>query len=112
VELTLIESNQRKAVFLREVVRALGLFGVKVFADRAEELSNQANLVILRAVERFEKALPVALKLVGQKGRIALLIGDSQIKTASSTLSGVKWEDPLRIPLSHNRSLLVGSLTS
>lgn len=106
--LTLIEANQRKAVFLREVVRALSLSGVTVVADRAESVSEQASLVILRAVERFEKTLPVAHKLVAPAGRIALLIGDAQIQTAKSTLADIRWEDPRPLPLSRNRSLLVG----
>jgi 16S rRNA (guanine527-N7)-methyltransferase len=108
VELTLVEANQRKAVFLREVVRALKLSGVTVFADRAEHLSDQASLVILRAVERFEKVLPIVLRLVAKNGRIALLIGNAQIQIAKTVLGGVEWQDPLPLPLSTSRSLLVG----
>ena len=106
--LTLIEANQRKAVFLREVVRALGLSKVTVFADRAEMLSDQVDLVILRAVEHFEKMLPIALKLAAQNGHIALLIGNAQIQTAKSIIGHVKWQDPLPLPLSKSRSLLIG----
>jgi 16S rRNA (guanine527-N7)-methyltransferase len=106
--LTLIEANQRKAVFLREVVRALSLSGVIVVADRAENVTEQASSVILRAVERFENILSVARKLVAPAGRIALLIGDSQIRTARSALADVQWEDPLSLPLSRGRSLLIG----
>src|SRR6266851_3787490 len=106
--LTLIEANQRKAVFLREVVRALGLSKVSVFSDRADMLSDQVDLVILRAVERFEKVLSVAIKLVAQNGHIALLIGNAQIQTAKSVIGDVKWQDPLPLPLSKSRSLLIG----
>jgi 16S rRNA (guanine527-N7)-methyltransferase len=108
LHLTLIESNHRKAVFLREVVRALGLSAVKVFADRAERLTEQADLVVMRAVERFERALPIASRLVAQNGRIGLLIGNAQIKTAQSSLGEVEWQDPLPLPLSTSRSLLIG----
>ena len=108
LDLTLIESNQRKAVFLREVVRSLNLTDVRVLAERAEKVSERANLVTFRAVERFERILPVALKLVAPAGRMALLIGNSQIKTAQSALAGVQWEDPVSLPLSQSRSLLVG----
>jgi 16S rRNA (guanine527-N7)-methyltransferase len=112
LDLTLIESNQRKAVFLREVVRALGFSGVRIFADRAEQLSERADLVILRAVERFEGILPIAYGLLTQNGRIALLIGDAQIEIAKSHLRNAKWQDPLPLPLSQKRSLLIGHLTS
>ena len=112
LELTLMESNQRKAVFLREVVRALGLSRVRVFADRAEQMSEQASLVILRAVEHFDRILPVAHQLVAPNGRIALLIGNAQAQTARSLLGKVSWLDPFPIPLSHSRSLLVGHLVA
>ena len=112
LNLTLIESNQRKAVFLREVVRALGLPGVRVFANRAEQLSDQASLVILRAVERFEQILPVAHRLVAPNGSIALLIGDAQIRIATSALGDVSWDNAVPLPLSQSRSLLVGRLAA
>jgi 16S rRNA (guanine527-N7)-methyltransferase len=110
LDLTLIESNQRKAVFLREVVRTLNFSNVKVHAERAEQVSAQADLVTLRAVEQFDQILPVALKLIASPGRIALLIGDSQVPAAKSALPAVRWENPSPLPLSQNRSLLVGHL--
>lgn len=106
--LTLVEAHQKKAVFLREVVRALGLSRVKVFGDRAENLSEQSVLVILRAVEHYEQILPVAAKLTASAGRMALLIGDAQIGTARSILTEASWESPVPLPLSRGRSLLVG----
>jgi 16S rRNA (guanine527-N7)-methyltransferase len=109
VELTLIESNQKKAVFLREVIRALGLKHVSVEAARAEHLSVKADIVTLRAVERFEQVLPIARRLVKPRGRLALLIGDAQVQTAKIALSEIDWRNPSRIPLSSNRILLAGS---
>ena len=106
--LTLVEAHLKKAVFLREVVRALGLSRVKVFADRAENLAEQSDLVILRAVERFEQILPIAAKLVAPAGRMALLIGDAQIGTAMSILTEASWDNPVPLPLARGRSLFVG----
>jgi 16S rRNA (guanine527-N7)-methyltransferase len=108
MELTLIESNQKKSAFLREAIRTLNLRNVRVRAERAEHVFAQANLVTLRAVERFQEILPVALKLTARPGRIALLIGNSQVPIAKSVLTDVRWEDPAPLPLSQNRSLLVG----
>jgi 16S rRNA (guanine527-N7)-methyltransferase len=108
LNLTLVEAHGKKAVFLREVARALGFSGVKVFADRAENLKEQADLVVLRAVERFDKILPVAADLVAPAGRLALLIGDVQIESARSILTEPIWENPVVLPLSRGRSLLVG----
>ena len=51
-ELTLIESNQRKATFLRELVRSLHLEQVSIRSTRAETIDAKAGLVTLRAVDR------------------------------------------------------------
>jgi 16S rRNA (guanine527-N7)-methyltransferase len=108
LNLTLIESNQRKATFLREVVRSLKFNSVSVLAERAESVSLSADLVTFRAVERFERILPIAFSLVNSQGRIAILVGSEQIGLAQSTVSGIVWKTPVPIPLSKNRILLVG----
>jgi 16S rRNA (guanine527-N7)-methyltransferase len=107
-QLTLIESQQRKATFLREVVRALGLDGVTVFSARAETYPHTAALVTLRAVERFEKALPLAANLVAPGGRLALLIGENQVNSAHQGLPDLKWQAPVPMPQSSARVLLIG----
>ncbi|MGH9517114.1 MAG: 16S rRNA (guanine(527)-N(7))-methyltransferase RsmG [Terriglobales bacterium] len=107
LELTLIESNHRKATFLREVIRALDLASTTVLTQRAESVSLPADVVTLRAVERFELILPVAFSLLKPGGRIALLIGEAQVEVAKSTLPGIMWHK-LPIPLARNRTLLIG----
>lgn len=109
VEITLIESSQKKSTFLKELTHLLGLKNVKVFSGRAESYPQSADLVTLRAVEKFGKVLPVALKLVSPGGRLALLIGTSQIDLAKSLLGDVQWLVALAIPSSHSRVLLVGT---
>ena len=64
LRVTLIESQHKKATFLREVVRALQLAEVEVFAGRGENFGGRGQLVVLRAVERFEQALPIAASLL------------------------------------------------
>ncbi len=108
LKLTLIESNQRKATFLREVIRALTLTNVDVFSARAEQFSGTASIVTLRAVEQFERTLPVAERLVAPAGRLALLIGEGQVEAARKLLPDLHWQDPLPIPQSSQRVLLVG----
>jgi 16S rRNA (guanine527-N7)-methyltransferase len=108
LDLSLIEANQKKAVFLREVVRALGSTQLRVLSQRAETVQARADLVSLRAVERFERTLPIAQQLLNPGGRIALLIGNGQVKTANSLLLSLRWEEPVPIPLSRGRVLFVG----
>jgi 16S rRNA (guanine527-N7)-methyltransferase len=52
IELTLIDSTQKKALFLDHIVAALGLEGVSVVTGRAEELAYDA-----RYRERFDAVL-------------------------------------------------------
>jgi 16S rRNA (guanine527-N7)-methyltransferase len=110
VGLTLIESNQRKAVFLREVSRALTLTHVNIFAARAEDFpAAQADVVALRAVERFDAALPLAVHLAKNQGRLALLIGQAQFDLVRALAPKVQWSPPVQVPLSLNRILLLGT---
>jgi 16S rRNA (guanine527-N7)-methyltransferase len=110
IQLTLIESNHKKAMFLREAIRTLTLTNVNVFPARAEDYAAApANVVTLRAVERFEKALPVAARLVATAGHLALLIGASQLAAVSGLTLGFDWADPIPVPLSSSRILLIGT---
>jgi 16S rRNA (guanine527-N7)-methyltransferase len=109
VQVTLIESQQKKATFLKELVRALGLSNVKVFGDRAEGYSGTADLVILRAVEKFEQALRMAVRLTNEGGRVALMIGSGQVESAKALAAEVGWSNPLQVPCSISRELLVGT---
>ncbi len=107
ISLTLIESNHKKATFLREVTRALTLTDVNIQNARAETLPKTSfDVVTLRAVERFETILPIAAGLVAPAGRLALLIGSAQLKTAQSALPVYVWSDPLPVPNSRSRILL------
>ena len=120
---TLLESNQRKATFLREVVRTLQLTGVQVVSDRAENFAAQiANhklritdsvTITLRAVERFHQVLPTAVELLQQfpaaSRRLALLIGAAQVEPARAIAGALTWSDPLPIPQSSQRVLLFGN---
>jgi len=106
---TLIESNHKKATFLREVIRALDLTGVDVFPKRAEDFPPaSADVVTLRAVERFDSILPVAAGLVAPGGTLLLLIGrDQQARAAAHPQFA--WRQGWILPGSSNRVLLVGN---
>jgi 16S rRNA (guanine527-N7)-methyltransferase len=109
IALTLIESNQKKATFLREVARALTLKDVRIQNVRAETLPPASyDVVTLRAVERFSDVLPVVAHLLAPCGRVALLISSAQEDLARSGLPGVIWQPPLPVPASRSRVLLLG----
>jgi 16S rRNA (guanine527-N7)-methyltransferase len=108
ISLTLIESNHKKATFLREVTRALTLTNVNIQTVRAESLHAIFNVVTLRAVERFETILPTAASLVSPGGRLALLIGSEQVSQAGTLLPSLHWRSPVPIPLSQSRIVAIG----
>jgi 16S rRNA (guanine527-N7)-methyltransferase len=108
ISLTLIESNQRKATFLREVARTLTLTNINIQNVRAESISQAAfDVVTFRAVERFDAVLPTAAALLKPQGRLALLIGSAQLSRADSLLPDYRFLAPVPIPLSESRILLL-----
>lgn len=123
LRLVLLESKYRKAIFLRELARALRLRDAQVFSGRAQDFpappASAPVTLTLRAVERFEQILPAAARLLAGDGRaaqpdlpkrrLALLIGASQIAAAKTILPGFAWVDPVPVPLSSSRVLLVGN---
>ncbi len=110
VSLTLIESNHKKATFLREVTRALTLTDVNIQNTRAESVTDMSfDVVTLRAVERFESVLPTAARLTSPGGRLALLIGQPQLPQAQSILPALAWSTPISIPNSKSRVLVIAA---
>ena len=112
IHLTMVESNHKKAAFLREVARALTLTNINVITDRAEVLAARPDfprteVVTLRAVEHFEAILPQAVTLLAPRATLALLIGAAQLPrlTAATTM---KWHLPIPIPQSRTRVLSIG----
>ena len=79
-QLTMVESRQRKAAFLREAVRALQLEGTRIEARRMEEvaqdpsLSGFADLMTVRAV-RIDPSLFAAAQTVLRFGGQLMLFG-------------------------------------
>jgi 16S rRNA (guanine527-N7)-methyltransferase len=108
IKLTLIESNHKKAAFLREVARALELRNVEVVTDRAESITGRPfNLVTLRAVEKMKDVLPTAAGLLKPNGRLALFVTARQ--TEALPLSpALQWQTPIPVPQSDARVLLIG----
>ena len=78
LRVTLVEATQKKAAFLSEVARALGLDRVRVVAERAEALTltthrGAYDVATARAVGRLAVLVPWTLPFV-KRGGVALLI--------------------------------------
>jgi 16S rRNA (guanine527-N7)-methyltransferase len=123
-QVTLIESNNKKATFLRELTRALKLPGISVFAGRAEDFRFEhgaaPDVVTLRAVEKFDAAVRVAASLLRDRAqadadrkprRLAMLVGAGQVEAAKALVKDFTWQSPVAMPGSGNRVLLIGNLS-
>jgi 16S rRNA (guanine527-N7)-methyltransferase len=95
---TLIESHQRKAVFLREASR--GLPGVKVLAKRAEEVRDGLDVAISRAVSYRD--LAPTLKVLAPN---ADLLSGAEEPPAQM---GFEWKEPVPLPWGKARFLWIG----
>jgi 16S rRNA (guanine527-N7)-methyltransferase len=111
LSIILIESNQKKATFLAEVVRELCLKNVEVRRYRMEDVQlndENVNFVTARALGIDKTFLNWSRNSLNQAGSVVLWLGDTD--AARITLSaGWKWAGPIRIPQSDRRVILHGS---
>ena len=110
LEVLLVESNIKKSTFLAEVARELGLSGMSVLVRRYEELGEEIvplDFVCSRALGEFANFLTWARsERVGAR-RAILWVGGNDIEEVV-TVEGWEWKDPIAIPHSLRRFLLVG----
>lgn len=112
IEVTLVESQGKKAAFLGEAVRSLGL-SAKVYAARAETLTQKFDCVAMRAVDRMTEAVRVAARLVTAGCWLALMTTHrdlDELKWAAGI--GFDWGEPTRLPGSTDRIVAQGKKQS
>jgi 16S rRNA (guanine527-N7)-methyltransferase len=113
LELILVESNIKKGTFLAELVRELELEGARVLISRYEELGEElapVDFILSRALGEFPSFLEWAASDVVSAHGVALWIGGRDLEEVQkSTLW--QWREPIPVPNSLRRYLLVGSKT-
>lgn len=108
IAVTLAESQGKKAAFLREAVRVVGI-AARVYEGRAESLTERFDCVALRAVDRMAGAVRVACRLIQRDGWLALLATTASIAALQgATGPGLLWEAPACLPGAGSRVLLLG----
>jgi len=110
LELVLIESNARKAAFLSEVTRTLGLTGVKVVNKRMEDIDSLADsldFVAARALGDIPELLNWSRLSLRAEGKIVLWLGANDARKIS-TSPGWIWRPPVPLPRSEKRVVLIG----
>jgi 16S rRNA (guanine527-N7)-methyltransferase len=111
LHLFLIESSVKKATFLAEVIRDLELTDARVLVSRYEELSEEVaplDFVCSRALGEFSPFLDWAGSHRVASKQVILWIGERDLKEAQAA-SGWDWRDPIPVPHSLRRLLLVGA---
>jgi 16S rRNA (guanine527-N7)-methyltransferase len=107
VRVTLAESQGKKASFLREAVRSLDI-SAEVHDGRVEEMPQGRlfHAVSMRAVEKMEIALPVALRRVE---RYLVLLTTEQFTPVYRKLTPeLQWFDPVYLPNATQAVLAIG----
>jgi 16S rRNA (guanine527-N7)-methyltransferase len=111
LEVTLIESNAKKTAFLSEVVRNLGLDQVEVLRLRAQQVKSNAlqfDYVTARAVGDYKALLSWSSERLTPHGMLILWLGQDDARAIAGEDSWI-WREPMLIPGSTRRYILVGS---
>jgi 16S rRNA (guanine527-N7)-methyltransferase len=110
----LVESNIKKVTFLAEVTRELGLKDVQVLARRYEELGEEVaplDYVCSRALGEFPSFLDWASSQQIAAKQVILWIGARDLPEIQKIRTW-EWSEPIQVPHSLRRLLLVGKSRS
>ena len=111
LEVFLVESNIKKGTFLAEVIRTLDLVGATVRIGRYEEMGEELaplDFVCSRALGEFPQFLRWAASEQVSAGRVVLWIGGRDLDEVKSNADW-EWAEPIPVPNSLRRYLLVGA---
>jgi len=111
LQVVLIESNVKKATFLAEVIRDLGLAGARVLVSRYEELAEEVaplDFVCSRALGEFAPFLEWAHSEKVAAKQVILWIGARDLPEIQK-IATWDWREPIPVPHSLRRLLLVGT---
>ncbi len=108
IAVTLAESQSKKAAFLREAVRTLGL-KAEVWAARVEAMESGRvfDAVTLRAVDKMPAACKSAAERLAPRGWIAAFT-TRKTEAALEKIAGVRWDAAVEIPGSRQELLKTG----
>jgi len=114
LQVFLVESNIKKVTFLAEVIRELGLSGAQVLARRYEELGEEVaplDYACSRALGEFSVFLDWARSQQIAAKQVILWIGGRDLEEIQKTQTW-DWSEPIEVPHSLRRLLLVGTSKS
>lgn len=110
ITVTLAESQGKKAAFLREAVRTLGL-KAEVWAGRVEAMPKERvfDAVTLRAVDKMPAACRTAVERLAEGGWIGVF-ATRATEEAIRAVPGIQWSEAVSIPGAEQAVLLEGRM--
>jgi 16S rRNA (guanine527-N7)-methyltransferase len=111
LQVFLVESNVKKATFLAEVSRDLELTDVRVLVNRFEDLTEEIaplDFACSRALGEFASFLDWAGSERVASKKVVLWIGTRDLEEVQK-IAGWAWRDPIPVPQSLRRLVLVGT---
>jgi len=108
IAVTLAESQGKKAAFLQEAVRTLGI-RTRVYGGRAETITETFDCVVLRAVDKMPRAVAEAAKLVAAEGWLGLMTTNADLgRLQKAAGSRFLWDRRIALPKSAERIVALG----
>ncbi|PYU65081.1 MAG: 16S rRNA (guanine(527)-N(7))-methyltransferase RsmG [Acidobacteria bacterium] len=114
LQVFLVESNIKKVTFIAEVIRELGLSGAQVLGGRYQELAEEVaplDYVCSRALGEFPGFLEWARSEQIAAKQVILWIGARDLPEIQK-IGTWEWREPIAVPHSLRRLLLVGTKRS
>jgi 16S rRNA (guanine527-N7)-methyltransferase len=111
LEVTLIEPNLKKSVFLEEVIRRLGLVGANVSRNRLELdiETRRLDWVTSRALAMRDEILEFSARALNQEGKVVLWVGEVEATILMKNETW-QWEKAEKLPGTNNRVIVAGTL--
>ena len=107
IRVTLAEAQGKKAAFLREAVRVLGIDG-EVFDGRVETMRRdlEFDAVAMRAVDQMDLAIPVAVQRI--RRYLVLLTTEGLAPAYGKLAPELEWMEPVSLPNTRQMILAIG----
>jgi 16S rRNA (guanine527-N7)-methyltransferase len=106
-KVTLIESNSRRAVFLTQAIRHLGLSNISVFCGRFQDYPEHGfDVIVCRALDSFERRIKALFEFGESCSQFMLFVG-TEFATRIGNSIPIGWKAKrYQIPLSKSRYLV------
>jgi 16S rRNA (guanine527-N7)-methyltransferase len=109
IHVTLGESQAKKAAFLWEAVRCLGL-NASVFDGRIEAMppAHKFEVVTLRAVDKMAEACALASDRLADRGTLLVFATTSTEAQVRNAARGISWQAPIPLVRLKDAFLMIG----